>query len=356
MFSQQSVPRWVSIEPTPYTIKVVKKEVSETEMAAIYDNDLFKTYIKPTTPVVQKALDQQLPPPPVPEQVHIPEPVVPTFLEPLPISLKGIIIMGDDAKDRAILANNKTKVESTVKIGDKIEDSQLIRIMRNKAIFIRSNGQEEIFYLREKDAKQDQGAHTLERWENTITKIGDNNYAIDPENFVELVPDLGQFIASLDLITVYRKGKPFGVRVGAMDPASFGHELGLQMGDIITNINGTDVTTVKNRMHIYSTVTSLAMGKKIDVTLQRQHTPIHLSIALQEAGKPTTLSLTQRYAAPRKTTEDIQAEKIRMLEEKHTFAPTLDEIRKRERRTILEQVTRQEESQSARNRAVNLEI
>ena len=150
LLTQQKTPRWTAIEPTPY-IKTMKKEVSEIEMAKIYDNDLFNTYSKPIEQVTQKPLEQQLPAAPTPLSVHIQEPPSPNFLDPLGIVLKGIITTGDDQKDRAIIAVTKTKVESTLSVGDKIEDCQLIRILRNKAIIlIRSNGQEEIFYFEKK--------------------------------------------------------------------------------------------------------------------------------------------------------------------------------------------------------------
>src|SRR5579859_852805 len=240
MLSQQKIPRWVSMEPAPY-IKSVKKEVSEIEMAKIYTNDLFNTYSKPELAVVKKTLDQTMPAPPTPQQVRALEPIKVSFLDPLAITLKGIIIMADEFSSRVIIANNKTKAESIIKIGDKIEDSQLIRIFKNKAIFIRSNGQEETFYVREKDAKEDQGAQTLDQWDSAIRRLTDNTYQVDPQEFIEFVPDLGQFINSLDLITVYRKGKPFGLHVGAMDPMSFGREFGIKSGDIIRTIVGGEL-------------------------------------------------------------------------------------------------------------------
>ena len=41
------------------------------------------------------------------------------------------------------------------KTGDVIEDAQLMRIFSNKVVLVRSNGQQEVLYLREKDAKTD---------------------------------------------------------------------------------------------------------------------------------------------------------------------------------------------------------
>lgn len=78
VFTQQKVPRWASLEPESY-IKTIKHEMSDAEMAKIYENDLFNTYSKPIEPLVPKVLEQKMPAAPVPQQARIPQPTVPTF-------------------------------------------------------------------------------------------------------------------------------------------------------------------------------------------------------------------------------------------------------------------------------------
>lgn len=52
-----------------------------------------------------------------------------------------------------MIADNKTNQEGTFKVGDTVQDAQLIRIFSNKIILLRNNGQQEVLYLREQDAK-----------------------------------------------------------------------------------------------------------------------------------------------------------------------------------------------------------
>lgn len=357
LLTQQKTPRWTAIEPTPY-IKTMKKEVSEIEMAKIYDNDLFNTYSKPIEQVTQKPLEQQLPAAPTPLSVHIQEPPSPNFLDPLGIVLKGIITTGDDQKDRAIISVTKTKVESTLRVGDKIEDGQLIRILKNRIILIRSNGQEEIFYLREKDAKEDAGAMTSEQWSTIINKVDDSTYEIDPEAFIELVPHLAEFTNALDLITVYKAGKPFGIRIGMMNTNSFGPELGLHTGDIITSINNVPVTDVKSRMKIYEGIVSSPLGSTITITLLRHNNEAKLSVILKELPI-TSVSLGTKPHKLRqlpKTEEDIKEEKLKIIYGRETFAPTIDEIKRREKSTVLKKLLRKQQLEDAQHQPVNLEI
>lgn len=342
---RQKPPRWVSIEPAAY-IKLAKKEVSETEIAKIYENDLFGTYQKMTQAQKALSLEEQLPLPPVPQEAFIPGPEQPSFLEPLQATLRGIIVLGDDKKNRIILENDTTKQESNLKIGDKFEDAQLIMIFRDRAVFIRSNGQEETLYLTEKDAKLSPEGLGSERWEGIIKKTGTNSFSVDPELFAEYVTSLAQFIEELDLITVYRKGEPFGTRIGKIEQSSFGFEFGLELGDIIMSVNDIPATDMKQRLEIYKKITSLALGQNIIIKLLRHASEeIKVTIKLQTLGQTsvvTTNGVPRRPQAPAKTIEDIQEEKREIMEKKYQFAPTVNEIKKKEKQIILKKVKKKE--------------
>lgn len=357
LLTQQRPPRWESIEPTAY-IKPLKKDVSKTEVAKIYENDLFDTYKKPLEELKKKPLEYELPSPPMPQQTIIPEPPTPVFLDPLQITLKGIIIMGNDQKNRVIIEDNKTKQEMNFKIGDRIDDAQIIRVFRNRAILVRSNGQEEILYLREKDAKAMPMAASPDRWESVIKKTGDYRFSVDPDAFIEQVSSLAQLIESLDMTTVYRKGKAIGIRIGTITPESCGHEFGLEFGDIIVEINKKPVTSVQKRLEIYKNIITMPLAGKIEVILLRNNQPLSLNIKIEELGKTGAIRLEapRIQEKPIKTVEDIEEEKVNILKQKQIFAPTIDEIRKREKKTILKKVKRKELKQEAAKRPPKLDI
>jgi type II secretory pathway component PulC len=335
---------WISIEPTTY-IKMIKKEVSATEIAKIYENDLFDTYQKEEEKK-EKPLEHLMPAPPTPQAAVIPEPEVPTFLEPLQATLRGVIVVGDDRKNRIIIENTKTKEEGSLHIGETFEDAQLLRIFRNRAIFIRSNGQEETLYLTEKDAAGAPEALGAALWEDVIKKTSDTTFIVDPAMFVEYVTSLAQFIEDLDLITVYRKGQPFGTRVGKVEEGSFGSILGLQVGDIITKINGTPATDISKRVEIYNKVRTLPLGQTITVNLLRHNTEeIKLSLKLQELEHSRVVTLggqPRKVQELTKTIEDIEKEKEEIMQQKYSFAPTVNEIKKREKQVILKKVKKKE--------------
>ena len=259
-FSRVSLPRREYIEPEPY-FKPTEKMV-QVNIKKIYENDLFGTYSKEFPTPGQPDFSVPFPEPPRDAIVPIPAAPKPQFLDPLPISLKGIIIIrSDHTKNRAILEDNKTKQEATYKVGDSIEDAQLIRIFSNKIIFLRSNGQQEVLYLREQDAKDDPMYAIIEGWEEVIRPLDATRFIVNKDTFAKRVPNLAQFIDMLRLTTAYQKGESVGTRIGQLDKNGLGTYLGLQTGDIITSINGIPTGSSEQRLTIYKSIIKNETGR-----------------------------------------------------------------------------------------------
>jgi type II secretory pathway component PulC len=353
--TQEKPPRWVSIEVIPST-KTIKKDASKIEINKIYTNDLFDTYRTPT-PEGRKPLELMLPTPPTAVTAYVPASVPPIFLDPLPLTLKGIIIIGNDQKNRALIENTKTKEERTVKIGDVIEDAIVVIIFKNRIMLIRSNGQTETLYLREGDAKAALLSQSSERWAGIVKLIDDTTFAIDPEAFKEIVSTLGQLIDMLNATTVYNHGKPWGIRIGILDPGSLGLAIGLMSGDIITALNDMPISDQASRISIYQALSSLPVHATINIALQRQGISATITIKLEELAKPSLVTLGHEGTLTRhKTKDDIEEEKIDLLEKKYTFAPTLQEIRERENKEILTKVKKAEYEHHAQQRPTKFEI
>jgi len=356
LLTQQKKPRWEPIEPTPF-VGITKQVIPETVIAKIYENDLFNTYHRPTPDIKKKELEAQMPPPPTPlppPPLEIPQA---RFMEPLPITVKGIIVVGDDQNNRVLIENSKSKEEKTFKIGDRIDDGQIIRIFRNRIILIRANGQEEVLYLRARDAKLDPGAAAADRWASTVKKLDPTHFIVDPYAFVEMVPTLAELIQMLDPLTVYQRGNPIGTRIGPMDPHSFGFEIGLQPGDMITSIAGIPTTDAGSKMKVYNRVTTLPLKSVIDIELLRNNRPLTIALKLEELGRPVeTLGTKPVTQQPRKTVEDIKAEKEKTLSRKVKLAPTLQELRKREKQTILRRIKKKEIQRAEKLRSAQEEL
>ncbi len=230
---------------------------------------------------------------PVPEQPPIEEeepPVPPKqeFIDPLPLTVKGIILSSDETHDVAMI-EDETKKESLYHLGDAIKDGTIIKIVRDRVVILRTNGQQEIFFLRKDDVPRDMSSEAA--WVNVVKKIDDHTFAIDRENFLKVVPSLGNFIERTSIIgTIYENGKPLGIRIGQLDPHEVGAMLGLKIGDIIVSINGVSVVEERNRLQIFEQIKTMSRGDQLMVRSirdKKEETFTYKFATLQKAKEKT---------------------------------------------------------------------
>ena len=137
-FSRPKLPLRVSFEPTE--IRPIKQEIVKIDLSKIYTNDLFDAYKQPLPPIEQPDYGKPMPPPPTPKLPPMPAKPPLKFLEPLKITLRGIIVGTDERLNIAVIENTKEGKAKNYRVADMIDDAQLIRILKNKIIHIRSNG------------------------------------------------------------------------------------------------------------------------------------------------------------------------------------------------------------------------
>ncbi|MFC1845707.1 type II secretion system protein N [Candidatus Dependentiae bacterium] len=329
-FSQEELPEREEIEPE-VAAAPMQEGLATINLKKIYENDFFGTYERVVVAPEEPKFTIPLPEPPSRVPVEVPVKPKPKFLDPLDITLKGIMSVSDGAKNKAIIADNKTEREAIYKVGDKVADAQLIRIFKNKVIFVRANGQQEVFYLRPEDAKSDPTYLVISDWKPVVRKVTPNNYHIYLEEFSKRVKNLAQFIDILNLTTAYSKGMSVGCRIGSTEPKSLAHELGLKGGDVILTVNGIPATDTQSRLEVYKNITSASLNDVVTVRLQRANQSYTLRYKLAD------FAIVKKPSGPGQpvTSHYIQKEQEKMLEKRFKFAPTVREIRKKERRNML---------------------
>lgn len=284
------IPEREDIEPLLYSKPKTEHHVA-INIKHIYENDLFGTYRK-ESPSAPAPVAMPLPTAPEPQRMTIPEAPKPTFLEPLNITLKGIIVVSsDERKNRALITDNKTDLESMYKIGDTLQDAQLVRIFNNKIILLRANGQQEVLYLREQDAQNDPAFTQVDNWITAIIQKAATSYVIKPQVFIKRVENLSRFIELLNLTTAYQKGDPVGTRIGNVAPNSLGAYLGLRTNDIILSIDSIPATTLDNRLNIYNKITNAKAPYSFFVELLRTNRPLRLEYTIEQPKTEVIKSL-----------------------------------------------------------------
>jgi len=322
--SRVSVPEQESLEPREY-IPHKKEALVAINISKIYENDLFGTYVKESEELSSVPLPR-MPEPPKPQIIPAPKAPEPQFVDPLDITLKGIVVLSsEESKNQAIIEDNKTKKESSYRVGDLVEDAQLIRIFSNKIILLRSNGQQEVLYLREQDAQLDPVYAQLGDWHEAVQEIGSHTFAINQQALLTRVKNLAQFIDLIGLTTAYKSGQSIGCRVGQLERSSLGSALGLESGDIILTINDIPTATTQERLQIYKSIIVMEEDDKITLSLLRKNNEIEITYVLKEFKKEEDTPQAKQQA---------EQEKIKMMQEKYKFSPTIEELRRQEKQSM----------------------
>lgn len=313
-------------------IRSKPRVTTKIDISTIYDNDLFDTYQPPLPEPALKDFAKKMPVAPMPQPLYMPHEGPPHFLEPLPIRVTGIIIVGDNLKDTTMITNTKTQEEVSYRIGDKIQDAQLIQILSNRIILIRSNGQQEILYLRKVDALK--AEQEDKPWNSIIERINPTTFQVDPDEFAQKAKNLGSVIDQLDLTTAYKEGKSIGCRIGMSGPQSLAYALGLHVGDIIQQVDSLPATTTDDRLAIYDYILARTSSDSFTIEFLRANKKLTHTITLGELESAKTAILKPGTVVSEKTDQEIEQEKIKLLEQKHHFAPTINQIREQERKTM----------------------
>ncbi len=342
---KQTIPPVLSLRVSALE-KSAEKPVKSINIAKIYQNDLFGTYIpQDAAPVKDEFEIPPMPTLPMEIMPRVPVPTSPTFIEPLNVLLKGVIYINDDALNSiAIVQDSASKAEYNYRIGDFIEDAQLLKIFPHSVIVLRSNGQQETLYLRDEDAMQDINLEVNINADQVIfaKSAQPGVYQIYVPAFTDKIPSVGQFIDALDLTTVYKQGKPVGLRVGKIQQVSLAQQLGLQTEDMIETINDISVDSIDNRMKAFEIVSELPMGSTVTVTLQRSQQPLSLQYILMSelplndaAQKEATSTDFASSAFSDQAKQNLEDKRKQVLQQRYKFAPTLQQIETSERMNML---------------------
>lgn len=343
--SINETPPLVSIKPLAKVELYQKERPKPQDIKFIYEeNDLFHTYRsqeiikKPETKV------PPLPTPPAPKPiVSQPTPTV-QFLEPLPIKISGIITSSNEAKSHVTIVDTNTKKSESYKLGDKLFDAYVVRILPNKIILIRSNGQQETIFKSPEDAQAEIKSLQDTSWIDVVEKKSENLYIVNPTTFTARVSSLAQLIDILDATTAFKNGISIGSRIGKIQDKSLGYALGFRPGDIITSINSISPTTTTNRVNIYNAIYSLPLGSKIIVDILRYGKKLVHEYILQTKNKPDEKVSTQISKeiekAPEKNIQlaladqDIKSEHVKILKEKRKLNPMISNLQKRDKQAM----------------------
>lgn len=294
---------------------------------------MFNTYHKTYAPATQpNYVETSLPQAPAPVTPDRPVAEQRKFLAPLKIKLRGVVALDDQSLNRIIIADEQTQDQKSYKVGEIVEDGLLIKIFPNKAVFLRSNGQQETLYLNEKDIEQDALISQQKKyWTNIIHHVKDNHFVLDHQALVKCIHNVGVLFDLFNITTLYENGLAKGLRVGTLPSHSLGNHLGLETHDVITHALDISLTSLSDQKKCYELFLTKKFGDTVSLRVERNGHPITLSYTLEDLKDPFDTSIegtkTKVSGAHMAQDQDLQNERIKLLKKKYKFAPTAQELK-----------------------------
>lgn len=351
------IPRRVSLDVDPVQSIEHKKTVVVSIKNIYQDNDLFGTYIAPMPSLAPAPTAAAIPAiPEAPTNIPLKIPVEPAkvFIAPLAVDLKGVIFCYDRPDQSiAIIQFSDSKEEMNYRVGQLINDAQILKIYPNRVIVVRSNGQQETLFLREDEASSALAREKTQEVSGLNITLKDGIFYVPVDQFIAQIKSLGQFIDLLDLTTVYQKGKSVGCRVGKDGKDSLATKMGLMKDDIVQQVDTLPVTDIASRVLVFDHVMQKKLGEVVSVQVERAGKTMEMKYATSltpqatgmaahkvepksatsdsaksSAAKPADRDATERYS--------VEEQRKKTLEQKVKLAPTAHQLEMQERRKMFE--------------------
>jgi general secretion pathway protein C len=186
----------------------------------------------------------------------------------LNVKLWGTAVANDPTQSFAIIEDLEAKRQILYRVGDPVlEIATLGRVYWDHVVLLR-DGAEEVLKLA--SARGPQGAAAAPKTgaagSDRIRKTADGKFVIDRRELEKTVENLNEVFTQARAVPYFQDGKTVGFRVFAIKPGSVFEKIGLQNGDIIQSVNGTELTDPTKAVSLF---TELQNEGHIAVELKR---------------------------------------------------------------------------------------
>lgn len=112
-----------------------------------------------------------------------------------------------------------------------------------------------------------------------IRKVGEGKYEVGQGEVDKALNNLAELSTQARIVPAFEGGKTVGFKLFSIRPGSLYSKIGLQNGDVITRINGYEMSSPEKGLEIY---TKLKDSKQVTVDLKRRGKPQTLDYAITQ--------------------------------------------------------------------------
>jgi general secretion pathway protein C len=197
----------------------------------------------------------------------------------LPLKLLAVMFApppGDPRWSVAIIRDTEDHSVGPYSIGSKVRDATISDIVEDR-VYLEASGRKEYLDLLDKapPAPNTPAAPApaappadplMAELDRGIKKVGEHNYEVQRATVDSLLGNMSLLSRSARIVPEIRDGKAAGFRLFSVRPDGPFAKIGLQNGDVISAINGLEMTSPDKALEVY---TKLKSASHLSVGLER---------------------------------------------------------------------------------------
>ena len=204
-----------------------------------------------------------------------PEPEARTQFSELKAKLLGTA-PGAGMDSYAIIEDDANKTQQLYRVGDKLQSRTLARVEWDRVTLKGAQG-DEVLRIIEPTGKPGQAVAAPAPSVGGIQQRSDIDFVIDRTEIDKAMDNLNQLFTQMRAVPHFQDGKAAGFRLFAIKQDSVFEKLGLKNGDVVSRINGNELTDPARAMSLIQELRS--EGRiTVDVNRNRQPTTINYEI------------------------------------------------------------------------------
>src|SRR5262245_15576705 len=177
----------------------------------------------------------------------------------------------------AIIQDEANKTQQLYRVGDKLQNRTLIGVEWDRVV-LKSGQGEEILKIVEPSGKPSSVApEPIATGSDSIHERSENDFVIDRGEVDKAMENMNQLFTQIRAVPHFQDGKASGFRLFAIKQDSVFEKIGLKNGDIITRINGNDLTDPARAMTLIQDLRNEGRVT-VDVNRNRQSKTLNYEI------------------------------------------------------------------------------
>jgi type II secretory pathway component PulC len=184
----------------------------------------------------------------------------------LPYKLVNTTVLQDSVKSIASVQVRSSKELENLRVGDKIATNAEIGFIDRMKVIFKNLKTGECEYIastdpKSKDAKQrfnvvspDKGKKLMKQNKNTDIKNEGNSYRIKKSVRDNMLSNISEILTQARAIQIKNPDGSYSFKMTEIVPGSVYSQLGIQDGDIITQINGKKITNLNEVMSLFGKI------------------------------------------------------------------------------------------------------